>query len=80
MTDIAKILAMPVKELADRIGQDYTQDVGFAVDTVLLAMIIREFAGLESDQERELVFTVLREFFCFECGSDRLPCSCMKDE
>ena len=33
-----------------------------------------------SDQDRKNIFEILSNTYCWFCGSEKLPCNCMKDE
>lgn len=41
--------------------------------------VVKTLQTMKQD-DREEFFDALRRRFCLECGSDRLPCNCLRDE
>lgn len=54
-------------------------DTAYALDSAL-AMFVKHVLAATDDNARRAFVESLADGFCLECGSDKLPCYCTRDE
>ena len=60
--------------------EEYLGRSGRDLDMDSITQAVRAILKLKNQEEREAAMSAMGAFFCRECGSDALPCYCMRDD